>query len=309
MIGELTKYDITPERAARISDEILETIERFSVNMAAIEKFCAAGGTKEKWLRNFIDENVPAGQKAEYLSQVNAALTAGNQIADKVDAIRPMPEVFADIHKIITEPVEVPAAAGISDLKEQISQQTKLITANTLANPVVISEEIAPIEGLDTLSNDDMTMVSSLAMKISAVTDKIPFIDILPVSALTNLVRLGGETVNNMIDLARGKIKSPAEALEKTGRATVAAVADFIKSGFPATIFMTIPVLGPKLTFVAGAYLRSLSREKIQETIYAGVEKVKTTAKAAAGKIKKAVKSVKTVLVAAWEKVTDFLWF
>ena len=149
-------------------------------------------------------------------------------------------------------------------------------------------------------------------MKVSSVADNIPFLDALPVSALTNMACVGVESVKNLVNVARGKIK-PLEALEKTGRAIVAATANFIKSGSLAMPLAVIPGIGVPLSITVGGYLRSLSGEKIQEKIYAGIDKVKHIAKKVADQIKStARKVIATTTQAAKEtfyKVSSLLGF
>lgn len=295
--NELVKYGVDEEKAAGISTEIISGIEHFTKTTKEIDDFCAAGNTKEKWLSSFIDKNTAQDiqQKGAYLEQVDVSLAAGNEAAEKIIKQNAMPEIFADFERVI----DVTTSANsekwniytVSKIKDDIAQQTNLMNATSLSEPVTIpdSNGAAPIlQGiLDDSETGDFTskMLTSVAMKVSAVADNIPFLNVLPIPALTNMACVGVESVKNIVNVARGKIK-PLEALEKTGRATVAATANFIKSGFPAMLLSPIPGVGVPLSISVGGYLRSLSGEKIQEQIYAGIAKVKPIAEKVAVQIK-----------------------
>ena len=72
----------TAQDAASLTEQVCATIGRFNANMRSIDQACAAGKTKEQWLKNFIEGNVNLStqEKGEYLAQANAALNLGNQV-------------------------------------------------------------------------------------------------------------------------------------------------------------------------------------------------------------------------------------
>lgn len=324
LTNELVHYRISEKKAALISNEIISAVERFNSNFTAINKACAEGKNEKQWLNTFVNENVTADiqQKGDYLAQINTSLTAGNAVAEKVSASNATPEIFAEFEKVTQTPLETPANPSnwnihtIRNEINQISDQAELMNAAALADTVTLPVEENPISAIaetgifdDTATGDfNLKMISAAAMKVAGVVDNIPLLNTLPISALTNIACVGVESIKNLINVARGKI--PAfEAVKKTGRATVAAVADFIKSGFPATFFMAIPAVGPYLSLTVGTYLRSLSTEKIQEKIYKGIEKVKPIAKKIVSTVKSAAKKVTATVKSAVNKIFSFFNF
>lgn len=305
LTNELMKYGVAEEKAVTFSNEIISTIHHFNSNFEEINKACVEGKSEKKWLSNFVNENLTTDiqQKGDYLAQVSDSLDAGNKIAEKISAQNATPEIFADFQKIAQTSLENPVnnenwnIHTVRTVTDRISQQTELMATAALAEPtdIPVVQESVPIleEILDESENGDfnLKMISAAAMKITGVADKVPFLDVLPISALTNIACVGAESVKNLINVARGKILA-IEAVKKTGRATVVAVANFIKSGFPATLLTVIPSVGLPLSIRVGGYLRSLPSEKIQEKIYEGVEKVKTCAKNMVNSVKKTLNKV-----------------
>ncbi|MBQ6296907.1 MAG: hypothetical protein IJK81_04345 [Selenomonadaceae bacterium] len=321
--NELVKYGVDEEKANNIGSEIISTIEQFTGRTKEIDNFCTTTGkTKEQWLSQFIDQNttMDVQQKGEYLAQIDASLAVGNKVAEKIVEQSATPEVFADFQKVIETPLPTSVKPEnwnvytVATIKKDIAEQTNLMNATSLSEPVIIpdSPDITPLlPGIfddSELGDFNLKMISTVAMKASAVADKIPFLNSLPIPALTGIVSVGAESVKNLIKVARGKM-TPSETLEKTGRATVVAVADFIKSGYPAKPLALLPVIGLPLSVKVGGYLRSLSSEKIQEKIYAGIEKVKPIAKKIVTNIKNTTKKVVETAQKAVEKVLGFLGF
>ena len=314
----------TSQEAASLTEEVYSTIGRFNANMRNIERACAAGKTKEQWLKNFIEgnPNLTTQQKGEYLEQANAALNLGNQVmAATMDAPQ-MINITAEVNQLMKQdlpPVDPNAHWNrytMTPVVNEVGQQAMLMGANGMMIPVDMAqfpaEEILPEGYLEeergSIVDEGLKMAAAAAIKIGHAAGKIPFLPKkLPVSAITNIACVGVETFKNIGRVAMGKI-SPMQAVENVGRATVAAVADFCTTGIPAKLLAPIPVVGPALSIMVGGFLMQCSPEYIQQKIYAGIEKIKPVAKKIAATISNAVNTVTNTVKNTAKAVVDFVF-
>ena len=144
--NELVKYCVDEEKAAGISAEIISSIEHFTKTTSEIDDFCAAGNTKEKWLSSFIDKNTPQDiqQKGAYLEQVDVALAVGNDVAEKIIEQHATPAIFADFQRVLDATASANSEKWniytVSKIKADIAQQTNLMNATSLSEPVTIPD-------------------------------------------------------------------------------------------------------------------------------------------------------------------------
>jgi len=314
----------TAQDAATLTEEVFSTIGRFNENMRNIERSCAAGKTKEQWLKNFIEgnPNLTMQEKGEYLAQANAALNFGNQVMTAtMQAPQPI-DITAQVNQLMQQ--ELPPADPnaqwnrytMTPVVNQIGQQAMLMGANGMIMPLDIpqmpSAEILQgdftEEERSSVVDEGLKMAAAAAIKIGHAAGKIPFLPkAMPISAITNIACVGVEGFKNIGRVATGKI-SPRQALENTGRAVVAAVADFCTTGIPARLLAPIPVVGPALSVMVGGFLMQCSPEQIQQKIYAGIDKVKTVAKSVATTISNAVNTVTSTVTNAAKAVVNFFF-
>lgn len=120
----LAKNKDTAKEAAQLTQDIYDTVNRFSANMRAIEQ----AKSKEQWLKNFIENsNLTEQQKSEYLSQAAMALSTGNQM---MNVVMQSPMV-ADLNQVSAQLMEQDLPAGNASLNryeraplaEQVGQQ------------------------------------------------------------------------------------------------------------------------------------------------------------------------------------------
>lgn len=313
----------TQREAASLTEEVYATIARFSANMRNIEQACAAGKTKEQWLKNFIEGNVnlTAQEKGEYLAQANAALNFGNQVMTATMEAPQMINITQEVNQLMRQdlpPVDPNAQWNrytMAPVVNQIGEQAMLMGANGMMLPLnamqMPSEEILPGNFIEeergSVIDEGLKMAAAAAIKIGHAAGKIPFLPkAMPISAITNIACVGVESFKNIGRVVTGKI-SPLEAIENVGRATVAAVADFCTTGIPAKLLAPIPVVGPALSVMVGGFLMQCSPEYIQQKIYAGIEKVKPIARKIVTTISNAVNTVTSTVKNAVNAVVDFV--
>ena len=308
----------TADEAATLTEEVFSTIGRFNANMQQIEQACAAGKTKEQWLKNFIEGNVDLTpqQKGEYLSQANAALTFGNQVMNATMQAPQTIDITAEVNQLMQQdlPPVAPNAQWnrytMAPVINQVGQQAMIIGANGTMLPLEMQmpgEEVLPQDIIEeergSVVDEGLKMAAAAAIKIAHSAGKIPFLPkTMPVSAIANIACVGVETFKNVGRVITGKV-SPLQAVENIGRASVAAIADFCTTGIPAKLLMPIPVVGPALSVIVGGFLMQCSSEYIQQKIYAGIEKIKPVAKRIVTTIKNAVdNAVNTVTISLLER-------
>ena len=314
----------TASEAASLTEEVFATIDRFNANMRQIEQACAAGKTKEQWLKSFIEgnTNLTPQEKGEYLAQANAALALGNQVMAATAQAPQTIDITATVNQLMQQdlpPVNAPAQWNrhtMAPIVNDIGQQAMLMGANG----AIIPFDASQIQGEEILQGDfteeergsvvdeGLKMAAAAAIKIGHAAGKIPFLPkALPVSAITNIACVGVEGIKNIGRVVTGKI-SPMQAVENIGRGVVSAFADFCTTGIPAKLLMPIPVVGPVLSVAVGAFLTQCSPEAIKQKIYAGIEKVKPVAKKIVSTISNAVSTVTNTVTNAVKSVVDFIF-
>lgn len=305
------KNKSTAADAAKLTEDVYSTINRFSANMRSIEQAAAIGKTKEQWLKNFIEglDNMTEQQKGEYLNQANAALGYGNQVM--MNAMQNPNEIniTKEVNQLTQQELPMPAnnvqwnRYTMAPTINQVGQQAVLVGANGMVMPIdmmdpnamqggeVIDQNIIE-EERGSVIDEGLKMAAAAALKIGSVAGKIPFLPkAMPMSAITNIACVGVESFKNIGRVAMGKI-SPMQAMENIGRASIAAIADFCATGIPAKLLAPIPVVGPMLSVAVGGFLMSCSPEYIQQKIYAGIEKIKPIAQKIRATVSNAVNSV-----------------
>ena len=314
----------TKSEAQSLTEEVFSTIGRFNANMRNIDRACAAGKTKEQWLKNFIESNVnlTPQEKGEYLAQANAALNFGNQVMTATMDTPQMINITQEVNQLMKQdlpPVDPNAQWNrytMTPVVNQIGQQAMLMGANGVMLPLdasqMPSEEILPEDFVEeersSIVDEGLKMAAAAALKISHAAGKIPFLPkAMPINAITNIACVGVESFKNIGRVVTGKI-SPLQAMENIGRATVAAVADFCTTGIPAKLLAPIPVVGPALSVMVGGFLMQCSPEQIQQKIYAGIEKIKPVARKIATTITNAVNTVTSTVKNAVNAVVDFIF-
>lgn len=291
----LSSNKSTAADAVALAVEISSTIGRFSQNMRDIEKNCAAGKTKEQWLKSFVEKNVdlPPQEKGEYLAQINAALNLGSQtLADNTE----LTQKVNQLEKQELPPTDPKAQWNKYTMTpniNKISKQAELMGANISSadTPKVPSEDILKKDALESergsVLDEGLKMVATAALKIAHDAGKLPFLPkALPVGVITNVACVGVEAFKSIYQVSTGKM-TRLQAAENVGRAAVVAIADLCASGLPAKLLLPIPVVGPALSFGVSTLLMASSSETIQQTIYAGIEALTPVAKQIATNILK----------------------
>lgn len=321
MSGEMGKLlpDVPSEDAAQMGQDIADAIGRFSDNMRAIHESCAAGHTREEWLRVTLAKNAEGmnpQEYASYLEQVNENLAVGNKVAQKA-----MENPEAEIHISEEALAEIEPAKNaewnryrLQALSAGITEQAELAGMNGLSVPVDpalldsmedMADVLLPEMMEDNASSDldsGVKMAAAAALKVVAETKKIPFLSkLLPIAGVTNLACWAVEGAKCLGRCALGNM-SAMQGIEHMKRASVAVMADLITGGLAPKLFAAIPVIGMPLSFAVSVVLPNMAAHEIREKLYTGITKIcetaKTIAKTIAEKVTGIFASVKNMVAA-----------
>ena len=284
LTGVLSANKDTASDAQRLSKTIQSSVGRFSENMRSMNDACTEGKTKEKWLKEFIQNNVDLNpeEKNVYLAQIEAALKRGNEVMVNF-IIAPAPVDISQEELPATEQdVHWSRYTTINDISQQsvlmgANGVQVLIAQNSLQGEEILQDDITE-ESLNPKLDEGLKMAAAAALKIGHVAGKIPCLPKdTPLSAIIDIACVGVEMLKNIGRVATRKI-SPMQAMENIGRASIIAVSDFCATGIPAMALNAIPVVGPVLSSICAGILVSHSSTEIQEKIYAGINRIKPVA-------------------------------
>ncbi len=297
MNDELAKHlDISAEEAAQMGQDFSDAIGRFSENMRAIGESCAAGHTREEWLRNTLAKNAEGKNPQEYaayLEQVNENLAAGNEAAIKA---MESPETVVNLSEEALAEADEPRSAEwnrykLQSLSASITEQVELAGMNGMSVPVDpalldsmedMTDALPPEMMEDNVSaslDNGVKLAAAAALKVVAETKKIPFLSkLLPIAGVANLACWAVEGAKCLGRCALGNM-SAMQGIEHMKRASVAVMADLVMGGLAPKLFAAIPIIGMPLSFTASLVLPNMTTHEVREKLYMGVTKICETAK------------------------------
>lgn len=306
--------------AVEIANSIMSDISNFNDSLRQIDEECAAGKSKEEWLKDRLNEVPVKGEQArgEYLSAVNEALAMGNASVHQV--------LHSETGTIsIQEPkgkVEEEAGAwnkyALKGLMKKLIEQTILAglgggalssgiervtnDGKSLAEHINIFEEATGSE-IDT----GLKAVAAAALKGACNKGWIPFLTKkTPLCVINTIACWGMESVRTAGLVYTGRM-NVAQAVERMGRVSSVAIGDLCVNGVASKFLMAIPVIGPVVGVAVSESITRSANEKVSLMIHEGFKKIQPTvtkmaesAYTAAGQImenaEKALKKMKAIL-------------
>lgn len=321
LVETLKKHtNLSDEEAQKVGEEIINAVQIYCDTKAALNIANSQGKTKEDWLKEFIDENIDTrnAEQVEYLAQAVSALENGNKTMTEIlQSSDETSNVNLKINELARQEVSMPENFSadpftVAEIKDNLANQSNLLgEQNVIAvDENHVTEEVTNIDTEilpKNLTEETETLLGTLSLKIGQLTDKISFLPQgTPIGILTGIAGIGIATVKSTVKCAKDEI-SVLEALENVGKASVSAVASFIKTGIPAQFLNIIPVAGPMLSFQVGLACCFMPKEKIEKNIYSGLKKIKNAAKIAAATVSNAWKTTKETLSNVANKVLSWI--
>ena len=293
LAGEMGKHiGMSADEASTFSDDVMGGIESFNEKLDAIDRSCRQGGTKEAWLAKRLEE-LPADDMAArgaYLEEMRNGLKVGNAAAYHAMETGEMVSEYPELPSGLGEPW---SKAQVKSFAREIGQQATLAGSMGAAMDIEIPEgsegEPVVLEGMDE-SNDmrgsaidvGLKAVAVGALKIAAHKGMLPkILQATPIPALVSVACSGMENIRIAGQLARRQI-SPAQAVERMGRVSCAAVGELAGHFVTGKVLTMIPGMGSvaarALSMVVSDSIRNKVSEKVTTFAHAGFEKVRPMA-------------------------------
>lgn len=324
--NNMTKY--LPDTAAKvineISDELIDCVDEFNNNMQSLEENSRQGKTNEQWMQSQLRElpNMDMNQTGEYLSKVQAGLTAGNQQVEK--ALK------------TGEPLTVDAEPIQENNQETTQQNWNKFSLNSVISNIAGQATIAGLNGAMLTSGADMALkvteklpvlkkdiaeadlfssldtglkvASAAALKIAANTGKIPFLKKTPISTIASIACWGVESVKAITNFASGK-KNAMQTVDHLGKAAISAVTGLVKKGVDMAVWSRVPIVGPFIGMTTGTAVGDTASKKVGELLKVGFKKIRPIAATALETTKKAITATVDTVKNVGKKVFAFLGF
>lgn len=324
--NNMTKY--LPDTAAKvineISDELIDCVDEFNNNMQSLEENSRQGKTNEQWMQSQLRElpNMDMNQTGEYLSKVQAGLTAGNQQVEK--ALK------------TGEPLTIDAEPIQENNQETTQQNWNKFSLNSVISNIAGQATIAGLNGAMLTSGADMALkvteklpvlkkdiaeadlfssldtglkvASAAALKIAANTGKIPFLKKTPISTIASIACWGVESVKAITNFASGK-KNAMQTVDHLGKAAISAVTGLIKKGVDMAVWSKVPVVGPFIGMTTGTAVGDTASKKVGELLKVGFKKIRPISATALETTKKAITATVDTVKNVSKKVCAFFGF
>lgn len=324
--NNMTKY--LPDTAAKvineISDELIDCVDEFNNNMQSLEENSRQEKTNEQWMQSQLRElpNMDMNQTGEYLSKVQAGLTAGNQQVEK--ALK------------TGEPLTIDAEPIQENNQETTQQNWNKFSLNSVISNIAGQATIAGLNGAMLTSGADMALkvteklpvlkkdiaeanlfssldtglkvASAAALKIAANTGKIPFLKKTPIGTIANIACWGVESVKAITNFASGK-KNAMQTVDHLGKAAISAVTGLVKKGVDMAVWSRVPIVGPFIGMTTGTAVGDTASKKVGELLKVGFKKIRPIAATALETTKKAITATVDTVKNVSKKVCAFFGF
>ena len=289
--------DMSADSSRTLSEEIVEGVAEYDRTLNDLNEAVEMGQSKEEWLAGRVAEayaDMPFNEAGGILQQVDNDFNAANTS---------LMREFEDA----SEPQVTVVEAEIVDWNEysvknkafSIAQQAAMSGLGTAADIIKMSMESGETVDADYVIGQALeigTEVATCEIKavvagaIKTATEK-GLTDILPadtpVDTICDIAGVAVENAAALFDVAAGKT-TMAEALEKAGRASVAAACHWCVTALKVKLAL-IPVVGPLISILAGNLLEKMKNPKFLESTYTAVRNV---ACSTWGRIKQAGQSI-----------------
>jgi hypothetical protein len=296
-----------PEDASRrLSGEIIEAVAEYDRTLSDLDEAVDSGRSKEEWLAERMLEagtGMPLSEAGGVLRQINNDLNASNTLLmQEIGDASEGGAIVVDAELVEWNEYSVKSKAleiGRQALMSGLGAAAMTVKANMESGDISdISGTVgrALRDGVEAASGEVKAVVAG-AIKTAAekgLTDMLPADT--PVETICDMAGAAVESASALFDAATGK-STMTEALDKAGRASIAAVCRFGAETLKGSL-AAIPVVGPLVVRFAGGLLDHMESPKFSENVYTVVreaavatwEGIKQTGRSIWNELKNSVK-------------------
>jgi hypothetical protein len=265
-----------PDMHTDVSGEIINAVADYDRALDSLNSTIESGQSKEEWLADqtaLVYTAMPHSEVGSKLQQINSDLNKAN--ASLVQIIE---DVSTGAEAINNEEIIDWNEYSVKNKALDVGRQAIMSGVGAAANVIKHSMENNEIndvsavigqalqEGMSTAKGEVKAVVAG-AIKTAAekgLTEMMPADT--SVETICDFAGVAVETVDALIAVTAGDI-TMTEAMDKTGRASVAAVCRFSTAYLKGTL-AAIPLVGPLVVVFAGGLLEHMGGNKFSSNVY-----------------------------------------
>jgi hypothetical protein len=264
--------DMPSDEREKLVENIISGVSNYDKTLDSLNKATEIGLSKEEWLAGYITESyadVPFGEAGKTLQQVENDFAAGNarlmqdDIID-VDAVEHDADYWNEYNikktalDIGKQAVMSGLGVAMATMKQNMESGESVDVGNALGQALQTGMQVAKAEVKATMAG---------AIKVAVennLTDILP-VD-TPVELICDIAGVAVEGADALFNVATGNI-TMSEALEKTGKASIAAAGRWCSHALKVKLTL-IPYVGPIVVKLAGGLLEHLESPKFVNNVY-----------------------------------------
>jgi hypothetical protein len=293
--------DMADKASKKLCGEIIEGVKAYDQALSDLNAAIESGQSKEEWLAERIVEaaaDMPPDSAGKSLSRVYDDLDASNAaLMDEIEEIEGTPEQSTSVDEAVTtEWNEYSIKSKALDIGKQAAMSGLGVAADIIKSNIEGGETVDVNEaigqalksGLETAKGEVKAVVAG-AIKTAAekgLSDILP--SDTPTETICDMAGAAVEGADALLGAAMGEIPL-TEALDKTGRATVAAGCRYAAKALKGAV-MAIPYVGPFIAWAADGLFKHIEGPNFAQNVYTVVH---DAAKATWEGIKEKARSIK----------------
>lgn len=291
--------ELSAEEASKLAGEIMQGVAGYNETMDDVNRAAEAGCSKEEWLTERLAESyadLPPDEVGERLLQLEDSLNAANaQLIHEIDETKPI-----EVPLAVSDPAgwnefslksrtrKIAKGVGLTSLgvmakaakyrmesQEPIAMQAAIQKALQEGTPTDISEVKAAVAG---------------AVKVTAMNSLIDGLsEDTPMETICDMAGVAVEGTEALVDVASGK-STMIEAMDRTGRAAVAAGCRYCSGALKGYIMTSVP-FGPLVVKLLGGLFEHMESPQFFNNVYTVVRDMYTTVRDATVATREGAKS------------------
>lgn len=291
--------EMSAEEASKLAGEIMQGVAGYNETLDDVNRAAEAGCPKEEWLAERLAESyadLPPDEAGERLLQLEDGLNAANaQLIHEIDKTKPV-----EVPPAVSDPAgwnefslksrarKIAKGVGLTSLgvmakaakyrmesQEPIAMQAAIQKALQEGTPTDISEVKAAVAG---------------AVKVAAMNSLIDGLsEDTPMETICDMAGVAVEGTEALVDVASGK-STMIEAMDRTGRAAVAAGCRYCSGALKGYIMTSVP-FGPLVVKLLGGLFEHMESPQFFNNVYTVVRDMYTTVRDATVATREGAKS------------------
>lgn len=289
--------ELSAEEASKLAGEIMQGVAGYNETLDDVNRAAEAGCSKEEWLAERLAEgyaDLPPDEAGERLLQLENGLNAANaQLIHEIDETKPV-----DVPPAVSDP----AGWNEFSLKSRARKIAKGVVLTSLGvmakaakyrmeiqEPIAMQDAIQKVlqEGTPADTSEVKAAVAG-AVKVAAMNSLIDGLsEDTPMETICDMAGVAVEGTEALADVASGK-STMIEAMDRTGRAAVAAGCRYCSGALKGFIITSVP-FGPLVVKLLGGLFEHMESPRFFNNVYTTVRDLAVAtwegAKSAAGEI------------------------